>query len=653
MGLLCWRPRRSVPAMSLCLALTWVACIGWWWSRGGIGTPGTRGHPRHSGRYHRSSSSSASLECSVATPECEDRATVLRRYALGNGSATATGYDREACCQEHPVLNTILAELAAFFEEERIDWFADKGTLLSVIRDRGRLIPWDDDADMVVVMGPGDTFDSFAQRLMKFNDAPAGDVGSARDGGATTGTPVGSPGGSPGTWRNGLSMRQCNWDPILHSCNTAFKVAPAGKVRDSGGHVHIDGPSVDVQIMVKVGTETDPMSCIISAPCYKYVNTWWRWQVELPIATVLPTVPCDYPLSGRQVKAMCPADAGDYLSFFYGDDYYRPIENNDLWGVHAGGAASTDRSKFASQRSPRMRAVMGAHMRKLMFPANPHAHVDAGAGAGADAGGSLLMTGVDVVGFQDEWGNPCSQWVGRKDCKADAVKMGISEDGASAIALNCGRSCGGAEGGASMMVGVGGPGHLVGGIRGSAGDPLKVNVATVIRQHGPLLRAVAAGIRLKVPVFVWQRLVPDLASLEGAGWQIMTGCELMRNGIVGEEAVALGANDANSRGLLQVSEEHRCCVCVCVCVCARVCVRVCVTSVNRGMDGHTPHLSLPSLPPPFMQFLVNMVNDEKTRVDQSDIQNYLEGAERRVMIQHAMALAAQRHLPRLRPLNPG
>ena len=42
-----------------------------------------------------------------------------------------------------------------------------------------------------------------------------------------------------------------------------------------------------------------------------------------------------------------------------------------------------------------------------------------------------------------------------------------------------------------------------------------------------------------------------------------------------------------------------------------------------------------------------------SRVDQSDIQNYLEGAERRVMIQHAMALAAQRHLPRLRPLNPG
>ena len=83
--------------------------------------------------------------CLSKNPECEDRDAIFARWGV-------VKYSQAECCQLHAALLNQLEALITFFNTFGIRWFVDGGTLLGMVRHGGRMVPWDGDVDLVVVI---------------------------------------------------------------------------------------------------------------------------------------------------------------------------------------------------------------------------------------------------------------------------------------------------------------------------------------------------------------------------------------------------------------------------------------------------------------------------------------------------------------------
>ena len=109
------------------------------------------------------------LPCAEELPECENDAAVAKRWGLDAGE-----YSQRECCKNHRVVKSMLTALIRFFERENIKgWFVEGGSLLGLVRHEGTMIPWDNDADIHILINSSYPHalnrDNYIDRLMRFN----------------------------------------------------------------------------------------------------------------------------------------------------------------------------------------------------------------------------------------------------------------------------------------------------------------------------------------------------------------------------------------------------------------------------------------------------------------------------------------------------
>lgn len=81
-------------------------------------------------------------ECSLEGPAC------ARDFFARGYRHHVRGADTPPCCRRH--LGAVLSEVASALDASGVAWFACWGTFLGAVR-HGDLIPWDRDADLVVL----------------------------------------------------------------------------------------------------------------------------------------------------------------------------------------------------------------------------------------------------------------------------------------------------------------------------------------------------------------------------------------------------------------------------------------------------------------------------------------------------------------------
>lgn len=142
--------------------------------------------------------------------------------------------------------------------------------------------------------------------------------------------------------------------------------------------------------------------------------------------------------------------------------------------------------------------------------------------------------------------------------------------------------------------------------------------------RGKVVRAVAAGIRLHVPQFVWEKLLPHIGQMETAGMQILTAIEVMRQGITDQddvEAAIIPSASGGSGGDAQLEAASR----QMVRDIRELVVLAAPALRNKKALGSTAVVSGGG-----------SGDDRGTRaVSSGDIQNFLEEVERRAMLMQA------------------
>ena len=318
-------PQRSCClALAVCLVLVWLVVSYYVLTT----TPAT---PRQAASNTGTTAAAAATTVLPAScpAECEPEVLVARRF----GVTDLQHYRRSRCCKRHAVLKEMLLALFEFLDSEGIPWMLDGGTLLGNIRHRGMLVPWDDDADVAVLLGIGPTplrRDDYRQRLMRFN--------SFRPAASTA--------------NNRFEMRACHFDFVENACDTAFRIHLRGNGRHRMSKLWIEdgSPTLDVQPMelrsgsssiqaaaaaadATVPTDDIDRSCYESASCFKYLNRYWR-GIEYASTSVLPLALCRHRFYGSTTRPVyCPRGSNDVLQFLYGD--FTLIRSaKDSWGVH-------------------------------------------------------------------------------------------------------------------------------------------------------------------------------------------------------------------------------------------------------------------------------------------------------------------------------
>jgi len=84
-------------------------------------------------------------DCDVHTPEC----SIFRRKEV-QSVELPNDFMYKKCCDEHRQLQEALAAFTGMMRAAGVKPWATAGTLLGIVRERGTIIPWDTDVDILV-----------------------------------------------------------------------------------------------------------------------------------------------------------------------------------------------------------------------------------------------------------------------------------------------------------------------------------------------------------------------------------------------------------------------------------------------------------------------------------------------------------------------
>ena len=76
------------------------------------------------------------------------------------------GLNTAPCCREH--MAELCHSVAAWLREMKVDHWIEGGTLLGAVRENGKILAWEDDVDLSVLLDTGVTFKAFASRLADY-----------------------------------------------------------------------------------------------------------------------------------------------------------------------------------------------------------------------------------------------------------------------------------------------------------------------------------------------------------------------------------------------------------------------------------------------------------------------------------------------------
>ena len=377
------RPRHIALALFFLGMLLWTFVIlraPQFLHRGPVSSSSSAGNLRSaSAAAALSEADRVELEHLCATsPECEDEALVQQRWRIKPGT-----YSRAECCKSHATMRRMLKSLSAFLDTFGFDWFVDGGTLLGPVRHGpGQLVPWDHDADIVVVVDNPQrprhpwsiTTANYYDVLLLFNSQ-----------------------------QREFRMKPCNWNSMSMSCDTAFKVHPRNAMMSADG-LWVQGAKIDVQAMMRVDDAVappgSPMACAGPSPCFRYLNSFWSSVgIEFAAAIVEPVAACEEVIErgksgggggggsggggggggggGKQIARSggntgktgagdkagggggwrCPQQPAAYLKQMYGD-YSVPDTRKDFWNLHKSSSSSSSSQGKQVHLSESMKKVV-------------------------------------------------------------------------------------------------------------------------------------------------------------------------------------------------------------------------------------------------------------------------------------------------------